>query len=168
MLPSSINFAPSTSEIDIQRTSNGRSKITFRNTDALTIRTDNPFVRDASCGYTTFSVYLPKKPCKTAIGFSFCQNSAECHKYMTPAYSSGGLYVSFGGAGFIYPSQERAVRGYGEGDTVRASCDFSSNVVNFFVNGASVAAAPLDTAACLVYPSISCERGVAVIETWFE
>jgi hypothetical protein len=164
----SPNFVASSAEIDVQCMSSGRSKITFQNPEALTVRTDYPFVRGLSGGLNSFNVLLLKKPSRTAIGLSFCQNSEHCYKYMTPAHISGDMYISFGGAGFIYPSQARASRGYAEGDSVRVLCDFAKNIILFFVNGASVAVVPLNSEVRCVYPSISCERGVTVVETWFE
>ena len=87
---------------------------------------------------------------------------------MTPAYISGSNYVSFGGAGFVYPSNARAARGYAEGDTVRVLCDFSANVISFFVNGEAVKEVALSRDIDDVFPSISCERGGIVAEVRFE
>ena len=64
-----------------------------------------------------------------------------------------------GGAGFIYPLEKRAARGYANGDVVTVSIDFSKNLVEFRVNGESVGGAPWPSGKTIAYPVISCEAG---------
>jgi hypothetical protein len=168
MSSAAFSFVAHSACIDVQLDPTGRSRITFSNSDPLTIRTEHPFVRGLAADPCAFNVFMVIKPSKTAIGFSFGQNPAECSKYMTPAHRSGDQYASFGGAGFIYPGQLRAAQGYSEGDSVRVACDFGANVITFCVNGDDVAAVPLPADVLLVYPAISCERGETVMETWFQ
>mmetsp|Transcript_40375 Transcript_40375/g.59447 ORF Transcript_40375/g.59447 Transcript_40375/m.59447 type:complete len:154 (+) Transcript_40375:140-601(+) len=89
----------------------------------------------------SFSVHMPVKASRTAIGWC---SATECDKYLTPDYRSSAHphYVSIGGAGYIYPSKNRASKGYGEGDTVRTEIDFANNLVRFWVNGDHVGETP--------------------------
>jgi hypothetical protein len=47
-----------------------------------------------------------------------------------------------GGAGFIYPSKASALKGYGEGDSVKTEIDFIANRVRFWVNDELVGETP--------------------------
>ncbi len=64
-----------------------------------------------------------------------------------------------GGAGFIYPLEQRATRGYANGDAVTVSIDFGTNLVEFKVNGELVGSAPWKSGKNEAYPVVSCERG---------
>lgn len=59
------------------------------------------------------------KGARTAIGLS----SSPISTYLTPDFTIAPhpSYLSMGGAGFIYPSKNRARRGYAEGDVVKVN-----------------------------------------------
>lgn len=69
-----------------------------------------------------------------------------------------------GGAGFLYPAEKRAKRGYANGDLVKVSIDFATNVVEFNVNGESVGSAPWMRGKTEAYPVISCAGGPIVMK----
>jgi len=130
----------------------------------LTVSTTAPFLRSrpSPC---SFSVRLPTKERKTAIGFIFNLPFAT---YMTPTYSSEKAnYLSMGGAGFIYPKTRSAKRGYGEGDTVGVKVDWESNKVVFSVNGSVVGDETFSADVDAMYPSISSEGGLVIAEVDF-
>lgn len=91
--------------------------------------------------------------------------SADSTAYLTPEFrptvSDSAQYVSFGGAGFVYPSRRRGARGYGEGDTVRTELDLTvsdEGVVRFFVNGEAAGEAPWRGGSS-AFPAISSDGG---------
>jgi hypothetical protein len=59
-----------------------------------------------------------------------------------------------GGAGFIYPSKASALKGYGEGDSVKTEIDFLANRVRFWVNDELVGETPCK-GGDVAYPVIS-------------
>ena len=103
---------------------------------------------------------LPRKASRTAIGWAASTDSTA---YLTPEFRAasggGGDYVSFGGAGFIYPARKRGARGYGEGDTVRTELELKDaglGAVRFYVNGVEAGCAPWSGGAT-VYAAVSSE-----------
>ena len=96
---------------------------------------------------------------KQAIGWAAATDS---DKYLTPDYRSSKEphYVSMGGAGFIYPSKASALKGYGEGDSVRTEIDMIANRVRFWVNDELVGETPWE-GGDVAYPAIS-SQGPAV------
>lgn len=155
--------------VKVAHNSSSRSTITFANTVPLTIRTSAPFVRGlGQKDVRKFTAKIPKKEAKTAIGLSFSDDASHYTRYLTPDYCSEDKYVSFGGAGFVYPSRSRAARGYAEGDTVGIECDFSKNTITFSVNGSAVKEVPFGQDVDLLFPSISCEKGLVVMETFLD
>jgi hypothetical protein len=109
-----------------------------------------------------FEVSLPHKSSRTAIGWAA---SADSSAYLTPEFrptASDASYVSFGGAGFVYPARRRGARGYGEGDTVRAELDLAdgsaAGAVRFFVNG-DAAGEALWRGGAAAFPAVSSEGG---------
>ncbi|KXZ44099.1 hypothetical protein GPECTOR_74g713 [Gonium pectorale] len=93
---------------------------------------------------------MPKKGVRTAVGFLENPKSLE---YMTPDYLRGG-YVSYGGAGFIYPAKQMSRATYGEGDRIKCELCFDSKRVTFWVNGTEAGSAPWRGSA-EAYPAIS-------------
>lgn len=95
-----------------------------------------------------FSVQFHTKEPRTAIGLA--ASPPPFASYLTPDRAASLDYVSFGGAGFIYPFRRSASRGYAVGDTVSVS--LRAATVTFAVNGTVVGSAPwtAETAfACL-------------------
>lgn len=118
----------------------------------------SPLLRsETSSSIFKYSVHLPVKDKKTAIGFVFLDKPES--RYLTPDYVDHKDYLSMGGAGFIYPKRKRASRGYAIGDIVECSLDFSSNEVIFYVNGEEVGKDQIPLDANYAYPTISCEGG---------
>ena len=136
--------------------SNNVVRFTKDITESLTVSTLEAFKR--STKINSFSVYLPIKDARTAIGYSFTKPPVS--KYMTPDYISGQGYISMGGAGFIYPSKSRASAGYGKGDTVKAEINWNENLVNFYINNVMVGTKSIDSSIDFAYPSISSESGL--------
>jgi hypothetical protein len=101
-------------------------------------------------GKHSFVVSMPNKGVRTALGF-LEQPRAE---YMTPDYLSGAGYVSYGGAGFIYPAKAMSKATYTEGDSVKCEVCFDSGRVTFWVNGSLAGSAPWRGPAA-AYPSVS-------------
>jgi hypothetical protein len=107
-----------------------------------------------------FSVALPVKERRTAIGFSFGNPEAN---YLTPTYVQHHNYISMGGAGFIYPMTVNCGTGYGEGDQVSCSIFPTERRVMFHVNDIKVYDAvlpPTYNNLDVIYPTISSEGGV--------
>ena len=189
-ISSSLKFVAAGADVTILHSASGTSTATFANPSPITIRTDRPFERvtAAGCHWHMFTAYLPVKPSRTAIGLSFSPDPHESAKYMTPSHTSDDKYVSFGGAGFIYPSNVRALRGcfpplnlqnrisvpkvtflsYSAGDRVGVRCDFSTNLIAFMVNGDVVTQVALSPDIDRVFPAISCEKGGVVAEISFD
>ena len=141
----------------------------------ISLSSTNPVCRVAGSSTTIsnkwiFRVHLPIKEQKTAIGWVFQDPPTD--QYLTPEYikpssSSSGdsgteAYISMGGAGFIYPSKQRASRGYAVTDTIETTLDFSSNEVSFKVNGQVVYTATISPHIELAYPTISSDGGEVV------
>jgi hypothetical protein len=165
---STLKFVAAGADVAFLHTTSGTTTATFSNSAPITIRTDRPFERAAAAGCHMFTAYLPVKPSRTAIGLSFTPDPREGAKYMTPSYTSDNKYASFGGAGFVYPSNARALRGYSEGDTVGVRCNFSTNLIAFLVNGQAVMEVALPPDVDRVFPAISCEKGGVVVEICLE
>eukprot|EP00198_Chlamydomonas_reinhardtii_P000226 XP_001689561.1 predicted protein [Chlamydomonas reinhardtii] len=87
-------------------------------------------------------------------------------EYMTPDYLRAG-YVSYGGAGFIYPAKAMSRASYGEGDTISCQLDFDAGRVTFFVNGQEAGGAPWRGAA-EAYPAVSVFPGDLVCDVVLE
>ncbi|GIL95586.1 hypothetical protein Vretimale_1543, partial [Volvox reticuliferus] len=114
-------------------------------------------------GKHAYEVALPKKSVRTALGF-LEQPRTE---YMTPDYLAGRGYVSYGGAGFIYPAKTMSKATYTEGDTVRCELCFDSRRVTFWVNGSQAGSAPWHGSST-AYPAISVFPGDVVCNVVFE
>lgn len=112
----------------------------------------------------TFTVSLPVKNGRTAIGFSF---NKPISTYLTPDYTTVNNYISMGGAGFIYPMKVSAKRGYQQGDKVSVLYDETSRSVTFQVNDRSVykTTLPSDILVKCLYPTVSCQAGADVTAT---
>lgn len=63
-------------------------------------------------------------------------------------------YVSFGGAGYIYPAKASAKRGYAEGDRIKCQLDWEKQHVEFFVNAQQVGIGDWD-GSDVAFPAIS-------------
>ncbi|KAG2495573.1 hypothetical protein HYH03_006173 [Edaphochlamys debaryana] len=81
---------------------------------------------------------------------------------MTPDYLSSG-YVSYGGAGFIYPAKAMSRATYTQGDRVTATLCFDSRRVTFAVNGREAGSAPW-RGGDEAYPAISVFPGELVCD----
>ncbi|GLC46755.1 hypothetical protein PLESTB_001344700 [Pleodorina starrii] len=114
-------------------------------------------------GKHAFEVAMPKKGVRTALGFLEQPRS----EYMTPDYLTGGGYVSYGGAGFIYPAKAMSRATYTEGDTVRCELCFDSKRVTFWVNGSQAGSAPW-RGPSQAYPAVSVFPGDLVCNIAFE
>lgn len=111
-----------------------------------------------------FSVSMPLKEVRTAVGFL----AAPSDQYMTPDFGLGSRgYVSYGGAGFIYPAKRNSGVTYGQGDTVRAELDFDARVVTFWANGRKAGTAPW-TGGDEAYPAVSVFPGALRCEVEFD
>ena len=98
----------------------------------VTVCASRPFSRRKG-GLSKFRVKLPVKSQRTAIGFQFGNTPAST--YLTPSYSPQlKQYISFGGAGYIYPDTKSATRGYKESDEVEFTIDWSLLKVAIEVN----------------------------------
>lgn len=120
------------------------------------ISTVDPILRDSNF---SFEVTLIVKEQRMAIGLSFSNSPSAL--YMKPDYNpdlSG--YISFGGAGYIYPESRLAKRGYANGDTVKMSVDWISNDCIFYVNNELAGSSKLPMNCKFVYPSLSSEGGL--------
>ena len=130
----------------------------------VTVTSDEPFRRTAG-GVSRFSLRLPTKGARTAIGLQF--SSSPSTQYLTPSYQpSLTTYISFGGAGYLYPAKKPAKNGYSEGDAIEVSLDWSANVVRFYVNSVLVGTGTIEDSSAVevAWPSISSEGGVVVAE----
>jgi len=103
--------------------------------------------------HSAFSVHFHTKEPRTAIGIA--ASPPPLASYLTPDRAASPDYVSFGGAGFIYPFRRSATRGYTVGDTVTVS--LRDATVTFAVNGTVVGSAPW--AAAAAFACLSCEGG---------
>ena len=135
--------------------------IRFSNTNSnrpITISTIEPFRRSSSSSNNNFSIKYNVKDARTAIGYCFM--SPPITTYMTPDYtSSSSSYISFGGAGFIYPIKGRAKNGYGNGDTITSSINWDNNTFTFYVNNVNVYSGSISSAIDIAYPAVSVEGG---------
>lgn len=125
-----------------------------------TISTREPF---QGPGKHAFEVTMPKKGVRTALGFLEKPRS----EYMTPDYLGSGGYVSYGGAGFIYPAKAMSRMTYAEGDTVRCELCFESRRVTFWVNGSQAGSAPW-RGPLAAYPAVSVCPGDLVCDIAFD
>lgn len=121
-----------------------------------------PFRRENSKSLT-FIVQMPRKVGRTAIGFQLA--SPTCFEYLTPSHSPSTRYISFGGAGFLYPSKSSARGGYSEGDRVTATLTWATNTVSYSVNSVSVGEVPFPSTVDVAFPSLSVEAGAVTAET---
>jgi hypothetical protein len=127
----------------------------------VTISSDLPFRKNS--GRSTFCVYLKEKNQRTAIGIQFGLTPKST--YLTPIHSPGlKSYLSFGGAGFIYPVTVSASRGYKEKDRVDIAIDWVELRVEFKVNSNVVSVVPLDPGVEIAWASLSSEGGGVVAE----
>jgi len=130
-------------------------------TSPITVSADVPFKRNGGC--SKFKVKLPIKGQRTAVGLQFSKSPAS--SYLTPSYSpSLKSYVSFGGAGYIYPATVTATRGYKEKDEIEISIDWSAQKVDISVNSGVVGTVALDPGVDSAWPSVSSEGGIVVAE----
>ena len=135
------------------------SALTFTSdmTNALTTSTIQPS-DSLLLNKEDFTIRFKTKNARTAIGFS----SEPIETYLTPPYTKSNTikYISFGGAGFIYPQCKKALKGYTNGDIVTAIIDFYECKVEFYVNSEYVGEDWWETH---LYPqayfSVSCEPG---------
>ncbi|KAG2449061.1 hypothetical protein HYH02_005810 [Chlamydomonas schloesseri] len=105
---------------------------------------------------------MPKKGVRTAVGFM----ETPRNEYMTPDYLRGG-YVSYGGAGFIYPAKAMSRASYGEGDTIRCELDWAAARVTFWVNGREAGSAAW-RGGSEAYPAVSVFPGDLVCDVVME
>ena len=128
----------------------------------VTISSDQPFRRRKS-GRSNYCVHLKVKNQRTAVGLQF--GLTPMSTYLTPNHSPAlKSYLSFGGAGFIYPASTSASRGYKEKDRIDVSVDWAEQRVEFKVNSNVVSVVPLDPGVEIAWASLSSEGGVVVAE----
>ena len=135
--------------------------VRFSNTNIpMTISTIEPFRRSSS--NNNFSIKYNVKDARTAIGYCFVPPPMTT--YMTPEYSStsSNSYISFGGAGYIYPIKGRAKNGYSNGDTVTSSINWDNNTITFYVNNVLVYTSNISSTIDIAYPAISVDNGGVV------
>jgi hypothetical protein len=130
---------------------------------SFTLVASSPLTSSLFSSKASFSVQFVQKDAKTAIGVATFQPPQGQYTYLTPdsfgASPPGEVYVTMGGAGFIYPQKKSATRGYKNGDTVKVEVDFAKSEVQFSVNNEAVGSAPFKSGATAAYPVISCEAG---------
>lgn len=124
-----------------------------------------PYRRDVTTS-VSFTVRMTKKVGRTAVGFQLA--SPTCFEYLTPANSPPTPYISFGGAGFIYPTKASARGGYTEGDLVTATLSWSLNTVRYTVNTRLVGEVSFPGTVDVCFPSLSVEAGPVTAEVTIE
>ncbi|PNW88394.1 hypothetical protein CHLRE_01g027500v5 [Chlamydomonas reinhardtii] len=157
-----LKFANRANSAGVSLTSRGKSaqiRINSSLPGPCTIATEGPVRGPGTC---VFEVTMPKKGVRTAVGFM----ETPRQEYMTPDYLRAG-YVSYGGAGFIYPAKAMSRASYGEGDTISCQLDFDAGRVTFFVNGQEAGGAPWRGAA-EAYPAVSVFPGDLVCDVVLE
>jgi len=140
----------------------------------LTVSTSEPFKRiigsgGSSSSSSSFTIKFNTKDARTAIGY--CFRSPPITTYLTPDYttttSSSADYISYGGAGFIYPIKARASKGYGNGDTITTTIDWDSNTITYTVNNTIVYSSSISSSINIAYPCISSEGGIVDVSVSF-
>ena len=139
----------------------------------LTVSTSEPFKRiRGSSSSSSFTIKFNTKDARTAIGY--CFRSPPITTYLTPDYTStttttttSADYISYGGAGFIYPIKARASKGYGNGDTITTTIDWDSNTITYTVNNTIVYSSSISSSINIAYPCISSEGGIVDVSVSF-
>ena len=155
-----INFLPS-----VPAVSQTGTKVTVAASQraSFTLVASSPLTSSLFSSKASFSVQFVQKDAKTAIGLATFQPPQGQYTYLTPdsfsASPPGEVYVTMGGAGFIYPQKCSATRGYKNGDKITVEVDFAKCEVQFSVNNEAVGSAPFKNGATAAFPVISCEGG---------
>lgn len=142
-----------------------KSVLQFTGKRPLSVTTTAPFKKNLGVivGSCYFRVFFPRKAGRTAIGFQFADPPSQ--KYLTPMYDpSNSHYISFGGAGYLYPSKSSAGGGYAEGDTIEAKIDWKANTLTYYVNSNAVAKLSIPDDITVAFPSLSVEAGEVIAE----
>eukprot|EP01006_Ploeotia_vitrea_P063335 TRINITY_DN85343_c0_g1_i1.p1 TRINITY_DN85343_c0_g1~~TRINITY_DN85343_c0_g1_i1.p1 ORF type:complete len:181 (+),score=12.76 TRINITY_DN85343_c0_g1_i1:33-575(+) len=126
-----------------------------------TIHANKPFQRTTGQEESfVFHVRLPVKKAKIAIGVM----QAPCEQYLAPRVGAVSVsYCSYGGAGFLHPTEEQTGLPYKEGDVVSVEVNLNDNAqrVTFKTNGKTAG-------SCLwphpvAWPAISVDGGAEVL-----